>query len=59
MIVVTQQLGDTLNLTSNDQNFAVKLLGIDDKEAKIAVSAPDEEEIIRRELLGGDIECCF
>ena len=59
MLVVTQQIGDILKLTTNDQNFAVKFISIDNDEAKIAVSSPDEEEIIRRELLGDDMECCF
>ena len=59
MFVVTQQMGDTLKLTSKDQAFAVKFISIDNDEAKIAVSSPDEEAIIRRELLGEDMECCF
>jgi sRNA-binding carbon storage regulator CsrA len=59
MIEVTQYLGDTLNLTTNDQHIKLRFLDIADDETKIAVSIPDEEAFIRRELLDDYMECCF
>lgn len=51
MLVLTRKIGEKF-LMGRDMN--IKILGINGKQVKIGIEAPDSVSIVREELLGRD-----
>ena len=59
MVVITRQPGETVHFKSNEEEITIKLLVIGGNQAKLGISSPNENKILRKELLKDDTECCF
>ena len=51
MLVFTRQVGETIIL---DQEIVVTILGLEDGQVRLGITAPPEAVIVRKELLIGE-----